>query len=761
MSRGPGRVASQSSVRIRLFRVPTLRAFRAAIVERLPLGDLDRARSTAVIVPTRSAARLLQRGIEDSLGDRQAAVLPDFVTRREWYARLVERLDDPPPTLPDVDREVLMEAAAHAAITDGATPPFHLRSPLVGEMVALYDAIARQRQSVADFERLVLEPLTAEAESGGDAGAERMLRQTRFLAATFAGYESRRDAHGAADEHTVRAVLSSTPMARPYRTLVVTVADHPRDGNGLWSADFDLLVQLDGVEEIALVATEAVLATGWFERAHDLLPGLDVVEWHEPRDEFARQFDTPRLLVGQGPGPYFVSRDREEEMRDLVRRLRALHHDPHTRVRLDRIGVVFDRPLPYIYLAREIFTEGGVPFDARDALPLGSEPPAAALNLALGAVASAFSRGSLAALLSSPLFTFAAAPGDAPVSRLHVADLEAAIEEADPRGDPDALDRLAVSWLDGTGRSRFARWDPQRAAHAARAAAAAIRELLPLASPAPASEQLARLGAFVRTHRRVVRDDDPLRERLLRAEEALLAIIDALASAHRAHHDLLWDHGDLAADLRHHIEQHTFAPDTGASGVQLVDAVAAPFGDFDALHVVGLVDGDWPRRQRRNIFYSQGLLSTLGWPPDSADQVAPARAAFTDLLQSPTAYASVSTFTLEDDALVEPSSLLDDIGRAGLTPIVLDLPAVRVFEDEALMAGTGAGAGRHAEAAAWVTLRAGRLAPGLPRFHGDAGPQRPRARSVSAYRPVWRSARSSSTRDTCFGFRKSATTTTD
>ncbi len=428
-------------MRIRLHRVPTLRAFSAAILERLSLDDLDRARSTAVIVPTRPAARLLVRGIEDRLQDGQAAVLPDFLTRREWYARLAERLVDPPTVLPEVDREVLMEAAAHAAITDGATPPFHLRSPLIGEMVALYDAIARQRQSVADFKRLVLDPLALEAESEGDAGAERMLRQTRFLAATFAGYESRRDALGAHDEHTVRAVLSATPLARPYRSIVVTVADHPRDGNGLWSADFDLLVRLDGVEDVELIATESVLATGWFERAHDLLPGLEIVEWAEPQEEFARQFDAPRLLMGKGPGPYFISRDRHEEMRDLVRRLRAIHRDPHSRIRLDRVGVVFDRPLPYIYLAREVFTEGGVPFEARDALPLGSEPPAAALDLVLSAVASAFSRTSLTALLASPLLTFPPAAGEPPVTRIETADLDAAHEDADPRGSADVLAR--------------------------------------------------------------------------------------------------------------------------------------------------------------------------------------------------------------------------------------------------------------------------------------------------------------------------------
>ena len=47
-----------------------------------------------------------------------------------------------------------------------------------------------------------------------------------------------------------------------------------RDDNGLWNADFDLLTRLPDLEAVELVATEAMLATGWFERLHDLLPGL-------------------------------------------------------------------------------------------------------------------------------------------------------------------------------------------------------------------------------------------------------------------------------------------------------------------------------------------------------------------------------------------------------------------------------------------------------------------------------------------------------
>lgn len=751
----------------RLHRVPTLRGFRRTLLALLPFHDVDRARATAVLVPTRSAAALLRRTIEDRLEPGQAAVLPDLVTRRDWYERLAQRAHRPPRWLGDYERDVLMEAAAHAAITDGATPPFHLRSALIGEIVGLYDAIQRQGQGIDAFERLVLEPLTLEAESEGDAGAERMLRQTRFLAATFRGYQARRDALGACDEHTLRQWLIATPLGHPYRTVVVAVADDTRDANGLWSADFDLLTRLPDRPAVEVVATEAMLATGWLERLHDLLPGLQTVP--DDADELADQFDTPRLLVpapaaashglaltGAAGGLAWVSRDREEELRDLVRRVRAVHRDVRARVPLGRIGVVFDRPLPYVYLAREVFEQGGVPFEARDALPLGAEPFAAAVDLALSCVAAGFGRSALVALLASPHFRFAAGQDGPDIDRHDVAALDAALEESDHRGDPDRLEALAAGWADSTLRSPYARWDAASAIRGATAGSAVIRELSDLLAPDTASSQLSRLLRFLDAHARVVPHDDPLRPRLLRAQQAVIAILASLADAHRAHHDLLWTPGELAADVRHRIEAETFTPGTGEAGVQLVDAAAAPFGDFDALHLVGLIDGEWPRRQRRNIFYSAGVLAALGWPVDQTDQLAPARAMFLDLLHSPTHHASVSTFSLEDDALVEPSSLLDEVSRGGLSAIAFDVPDVRVFTDEMLAfagsshagdsaAGLAVGGARHdgatgpafedalgGETARWTALRASRPAASLARFHGQAGAQPTRARSASA-----------------------------
>ena len=61
-----------------------------------------------------------------------------------------------------------------------------------------------------------------------------------------------------------------------------------------------------------------------------------------------------------------------------------------------------------------------------------------------------------------------------------------------------------------------------------------------------------------------------------------------------------------------------------------------------------------PSRRARNIFYPAFLLSQLGWP-SAALRAAAARADFADLLRlARRATRSVSTFTLEDDSIVEP-----------------------------------------------------------------------------------------------------------
>ncbi len=717
--------------RTRLVRVADLHAFRRAVAI-LASGapdDVSLARSRLVVVPTRGAALQLRRTIERAApASGVEGVRPDFATRDELYDRFCARLPEPPRRLTAFAREVMMRAAALEAAASGAPAPFHLRPGLVAEVVRFYDQLRRQGQSVARFEELLADNLARDTDL--DRGAERMLRQTRFLAAAFGAYERGLAERGDVDEHALREHLVRTAAPDPIRHLIVTVGDWIADPNGLYSVDFDLLTRVPGLEAIDLVVTEELLASGLHQRMHDWFPGI--VEVDGLALGAAPTASPPVLMAPAGSAgvPLFVSRDREEELVAVARRARA-----GAPARLARIAVVFKRPLPYLYLAREVFGGARLPYQTFDALPLAAESFAAALDVVIECVSSQFTRESAIALLRSPHLSGTGlrdasgtglrnAYGDlSPLSASAIAALDRGLSEARYLGELDRLRALADHWP-GSDAAR----------PALRAIVAAADQLQPLLERAPASVQLTRLASFLTSHARAPEafGDEAAAARQLRARAAIVGILASLAAAHAAHDDQDATIDEIAPDVRRWIEDETFLPESGDAGIQLLEAQAARYGDFDEVVIVGLIEGEWPERPRRNIFYPPGLLASLGWPSEK-DRRGAAVAAFVDLVRSPAERVALSTFTLDDEALVEPSSLVDDLARARLAVVEIEPPApARVFLDEALSLDPPAIDALDDAAAGWASMRLARTAAAEGGYHGQAGAQRPRALSVSA-----------------------------
>ncbi len=92
----------------------------------------------------------------------------------------------------------------------------------------------------------------------------------------------------------------------------------------------------------------------------------------------------PTLIV-PGDDYAFRYRDREDELEGVARRLKA--GAATAAAPLERTALVVARPLPYLYLAREVFAGAGLPFEALDTLPLAAEPYAAAVDVVLECVA--------------------------------------------------------------------------------------------------------------------------------------------------------------------------------------------------------------------------------------------------------------------------------------------------------------------------------------------------------------------------------------
>jgi RecB family exonuclease len=138
--------------------------------------------------------------------------------------------------------------------------------------------------------------------------------------------------------------------------------------------------------------------------------------------------------------------------------------------------------------------------------------------------------------------------------------------------------------------------------------------------------------------------------------------------------------------------------------------------------LVGLVEGEWPERPTRNIFFPPFLLASLGWPAEK-DRRGAAVARFVELLQSPRRRVAVSTVTLDEESLVEPSLLVDEIPAARLT-------TTRVAP---LQAGADSdGQDTHDPGNQWLALRSSRSAADAAMFHGQTGPLASKPWAISA-----------------------------
>lgn len=705
-----------------LIRVPDLAAFRDTLIASALDGTPADIRRRALILPSRGAIELLRRGIEDArlfqAGD--AVVLPTLLTRDDWLADLRAALPDAPPLIGRIEREVLFDRAAKVAITV-ASPPFEVRPGLIAAMLDFYDELRRRGRTVARFAEVLATEL-AGADRDDDRGSHELLRQTAFLTHVFDEYErSLQSSSAGIDEHLLRARVLATPSVWPIEHIVVAVADHPTDPRGLWPADFDLLGRLPALRRLDVVVTDDTHDAGFRERIDREIPEL------EDRRIVAER-SWPSLVVpevsavGGDERMCIEHRDREEEVRDVARAIRARAATGDV-APLSRTAIVFQRPLPYLYLAQQVLGDAGVTYQAFDTLPLSAEPWAALLDLALVVARTGGTRDSVLALLRSPLLRLA--EDGVVVTSNDVARLDRLLIEGRVTSSPSGYGAAVAPLLAAARRP-----DPDidaRVLRAARAAAALSAELAPFRDADTASAQIAAVASCLRRSER--RPPAVDRDRHLRARGAVLASLDRLAAAYRLYDDTRRNPDTLSATIHHWIERQTFTPRRGSTGVHLVDAVAARFGTFDHVHIVGLVDAEWPERQRRSIFYTSSLLKELGWPGED-DHLRSQQAAFRDLVRLPKITLSLSAFLLEGDAVVASTPLADE---AKMLPRMTRADRdVRIFADERLALSPLAADALAEGPSAWLALRQARPPLTTPAYCGDVGAQPPHEYRVSS-----------------------------
>ena len=222
-------------------------------------------------------------------------------------------------------------------------------------MLALYDHVRRVGRTVDDFDRLLRGELEPAAES--DRGAAQLLEQTRFLAAAF---RALRVASGReqARRRTRRCarLIARAPAPQPLRHLV------DRDRRSSVRSRRLLAGRRDAVHDAARSRVGStcspprrcwtpVFSIGCGTRlsrsrkvSPERLQPLPHVDRSRSRDD-ARGVRLPR------------SRRRARRRGEAAQSTIAA---ADVGAALDRTGLVVARPLPYLYLAREVFAAAGI-----------------------------------------------------------------------------------------------------------------------------------------------------------------------------------------------------------------------------------------------------------------------------------------------------------------------------------------------------------------------------------------------------------------
>ena len=607
------------------------------LLERDPFAP---ARSL-VLLPTAAATHLFRRELEDALlSRRSAAVLPTMATSASLLALLTERVSTTLRLVDPLLREALLESAFAKVQEEGVVPPFGLRGGLARRVLDLYDEILARSplegggRGLDGFFARALEEL----EAPDDEGAMKLAAQTRFLRASIEGYRTALSGLGLLDAPAARLALAAEDF--PFERAFVLGSET------LAVADLDLLSKAPALAELLVV-----LPSPASELPEPLARRFTMVMAKDGLDS------PPRLLTAGREGELaFVVRDREEAFTDVARLLKTLEDDGRLPP-LHRIGVVVPRPLPYLYLAKKVFAEAGVPYQLQDSFPLATEPYVAAVDLVLELVATGSHRDSALALLRSPFFAFDG------VSEVEVA----AFDELTLRfREPGGVDRFRAL-LSRLSRPPLQPSLPGVEGHDA--TARAIPALAAIVSGSEALAPLTELGSltakidclrrFLRSYGRPIPVEDSGLNSLRRAKAAFDSILERLEEAARRVSGLPRDFAYFREKLRRAIEQHTFAVRSGETGVQIVDGRSAPFGGFDLVVLMGLNEEEWPERSERNIFYPQWLLREFGFPSDR-DLLAGERQRFLGLLDLAGKHVVLFRHQLEDEIPAVPSPFLED-----------------------------------------------------------------------------------------------------
>ena len=578
-------------------------------------------------------------------------VLPSLLTRDDWRAALHADL----PRAARRRRRVRARGAAAGRRAGGDRRRMRRRRSRSGRASSprCSASTTASAGTAAPWRTSSASPSTAlESDVDTDRGAVRMLEQTRFLVAAFRRYEARLADRGLLDEHGLdrrRAGGALVPLhardrrrrrSRRRRVRALAVGLRPADAH-----------------------RRARRASRWWPPRPCSAPGSceRLRRWLPEHDEVA----AVAVRHAGGARAHRAGRGRRRVLAGARsgggtgRRSRATSSGPtgsSPDVPLSRTAVVFKRPLPYVYLARQIFSSAGVPQpDLRRAArsPPNRMPRPSTWSSTRSTRAS---RGS-ALIGAPPLAAVRRTARAAARSRsAALARLDRKLSEARYLAEPAELGRFAREWPSPG--------DLQRAAQAAAEVARRTRVALGRRPAHGASRHGHRASSTPTSAGRGGRRTSssatsecgrPCSRRLTRLRDAH-APLRRRASGLRRRRPPACTGGSSSRPSRR-------ATATPASSCSMPTPRASASSTRCTWSASRSRSG--PRAPRRASSIRPPCSRTFTGPrtPTCGRRSAPGSR--TCCTRRPR-QVRVSTITLEHDSLVEPSPFLDDLARGGL-----------------------------------------------------------------------------------------------
>lgn len=646
--------------RIRIRRFSDWRTLRAHLAD-----DVRRTPAPMLVLAGSNGARA---ALGDALRRRLlppggAAVLPEIRTPALAVEELLLRSDPPGRLATPLARSLMMEnALLEAADTEGAPRGNPLR--LSGPLLRFLDEQARDR--TVDPARPAFGAFVERASrtfrdaADLDEGAERLLKLTGWVARVHQGYLEQLQSSKALDLDLARRLLLRAPPKLPW-AAVRAIGDQ-----AIGIADSHFFATLLPPGELHLFLLESdpspELPAGWSTEE-------EIVGTREPSRP---QLFAPESSAAGGESRFvFRATDRAGEARLAVELLRQFHRRAGLGFGgFGRCAIAARTPATYLDALAARFTESGIPFQTRIRPSLAEEPWPAGLDDAL---AFAEDPGRLTngfALLRSPFFQDAHLPSGAPGRLADVA--EYALSDADIANthEPEELRELAAQ-VGRLGEERIAKAQGDARQPGASREERSGRELV------VAKAVLARLAVHAETLAPIRTSGTTFRE-AVRCFTSFVTV-QFPGAADRAALDALAQAADPALPespvgtasrfrdrVRRQLRRHSVNRYPSSSGVHLIAAEDAPFGDYDCLILLGVGDTDWPAARPGNIFFPTRVLE-----PATRTRVGGARRREVQLLA---AFAGLAR-----DAAAFTRAELEDGFPAGESPL---FSALRVKLDD-------------------------------------------------------------------------------